>query len=336
MPPKKKIVDPGAKAKAAKAKKSAEDKTFGLKNKNKSKKVQQYVNQVQVSAGLQAKQDAEAKRLLAEKKAADAARAEALALFKPSIQQQKVPFGVDPKSIVCNFFKLGQCTKGKKCKFAHDLEAGRKTAKRDLYTDEKDEEKNQDTMDKWDEAKLRSVVLSKHGNLKTTTDIVCKYFIEAVENGKYGWFWVCPDGGDQCKYRHSLPQGFVLKTKEQKRLEKQALESQPKITLEDFIETERDKLPKTGLTPITLESFTKWKASHAQQKLDERNKEKRALTGREIVLKKFEDKFYNEEDDQEKGDEWDLSEFKKEIEEIDENIKDYGDGSAAFAKEQGV
>lgn len=46
-------------------------------------------------------------------------------------------------------------------------------------------------MDNWDEEKLREVVKSKHGNPQTTTDIVCKYFIEAVENSKYGWFWAC-------------------------------------------------------------------------------------------------------------------------------------------------
>ena len=59
-------------------------------------------------------------------------------------------------------------------------------------------------------AKLRQVVLSKHGNPKTTTDKVCKFFIEAVENGKYGWFWTCPNGGDKCMYKHSLPQGYNL------------------------------------------------------------------------------------------------------------------------------
>ena len=67
-----------------------------------------------------------------------------------------------------------------------------------------------DTMENWDEAKLRSVVLSKAGNPRTTTDvslisketvhfefvkkIVCKFFIDAVESGKYGWFWECPNG----------------------------------------------------------------------------------------------------------------------------------------------
>ena len=40
---------------------------------------------------------------------------------------------------------------------------------------------------------------------------ICKYFLEAVENSKYGWFWTCPAGGDQCNYRHALPAGYVLK-----------------------------------------------------------------------------------------------------------------------------
>ena len=33
-------------------------------------------------------------------------------LFKPVVEQ-KVPPGVDPKSVLCAFFKKGQCTKGK-------------------------------------------------------------------------------------------------------------------------------------------------------------------------------------------------------------------------------
>jgi hypothetical protein len=52
-----------------------------------------------------------------------------------------------------------------------------------------------DTMDKWDQKKLEEVVLSKAGNPKTTTDIVCKFFLEAIEDNKYGWFWECPNGG---------------------------------------------------------------------------------------------------------------------------------------------
>ena len=35
--------------------------------------------------------------------------------------------GVDPKSMVCEYFRAGQCTKGFKCKFSHDLDVERKT-----------------------------------------------------------------------------------------------------------------------------------------------------------------------------------------------------------------
>lgn len=48
--------------------------------------------------------------------------------------------GVDPKSVVCAFFKQGQCTKGDKCKFSHDLSLERKCEKRSLYVDGRDDE----------------------------------------------------------------------------------------------------------------------------------------------------------------------------------------------------
>lgn len=331
------------KAKQKSKAKNADDKTFGLKNKNKSKKVQEFITQVKAGVPPDLKKQQElAKRRAAEKKAADEAKKEALKLLQGSVGTQKVPFGVDPKSILCEFFKLGTCTRGKNCKFSHDMNIARKSAKRDLYTDDKDdkEDKLADTMDNWDEEKLRSVISSKHGNPKTTTDKVCKFFIQAVEDGKYGWFWVCPNSDPknkvECKYRHSLPPGFVLKTKEQRRLEKLAIENQPKITLEEFIETERDKLPKGNLTPINPETFAKWKKEHRQKRLNMQTKDKPQLTGREIVLKRFEDKFLREEEiGADHGTEIDMSQFKKAVEDIqDENepkVKDYGDGTGAFA-----
>ena len=45
--------------------------------------------------------------------------------------------GVDPKSVLCAFFKQGACTKGDKCKFSHDLAIERKAEKRSLYDDGK-------------------------------------------------------------------------------------------------------------------------------------------------------------------------------------------------------
>lgn len=91
-----------------------------------------------------------------EKKAAEQAQKETAELFKP-VQVQKVPFGVDPKTVVCQFWKKGNCEKGKKCKFAHDLAVERKAEKRDLYSDSRDkegDEKQKDDMADWDEGML--------------------------------------------------------------------------------------------------------------------------------------------------------------------------------------
>lgn len=63
---------------------------------------------------------------------------EEAALFKP-VQTQKVPFGVDPKTILCVFYKAGGCDKGSKCKFSHDLDVGRKVEKKNLYEDSREE-----------------------------------------------------------------------------------------------------------------------------------------------------------------------------------------------------
>ena len=103
---------------------------------------------------------------------------------------QKVPFGVDPKTVLCAFYKSGHCEKGTKCKFSHDPDVGRKVEKKNLYEDSREEKLagasdspfaseshdrgallHTDTMESWDEEKLRNVVLSKHGNPRTTTDV---------------------------------------------------------------------------------------------------------------------------------------------------------------------
>jgi hypothetical protein len=185
-----------------------------MKNK-KGSAAQKQIAQLQSS--IQAGGSAEQKRKEAEKaarerekKAAEEAKREAEQLLAKPAQVQKVPFGVDPKTVVCIFFKKGNCEKGKKCKFSHDLEVERKVEKKNIYQDtraEEDEKKKTETSADWDEEKLRSVVLSKKGNQRTTTDKVCKFFIEAIEDGKYGWFWICPNGGDKCMYKHALPPG---------------------------------------------------------------------------------------------------------------------------------
>ena len=79
------------------------------------------------------------KALRAKQKAEDEKRArEEAALLKP-VQTQKVPLGVDPKTVLCAFFKAGQCDKGSKCKFSHNPDVGRKVEKKNLYEDSREE-----------------------------------------------------------------------------------------------------------------------------------------------------------------------------------------------------
>ncbi|KAK4494838.1 hypothetical protein PRZ48_014194 [Zasmidium cellare] len=316
----------GKQQEPAKKKPTVQDKTFGMKNK-KGGAAQKQIKQIQssVEGGVspaEKKKAAEKAQREKEKLAAEKAQKEAAELFKP-VQTQKVPFGVDPKTILCQFYKKGHCDKGRKCKFSHDLDVERKQEKKSLYQDtrEGDEEgegdaKKKDDMADWDEEKLRSVVMSKHGNPKTTTDKVCKFFIEAVENQKYGWFWTCPNGGDQCMYKHSLPPGFVLKTKEQRAAEKALMDKSPlnTLTLEDFLESERHKLSGT-LTPVTPDSFAKWKKERMDKKAAEQEAQKmKEATGRALFEKGDWQGSDSEDEDEDDGG-FDLAALRKQTEE---------------------
>lgn len=195
---------------------------------------------------------------------------------------------------------------------------GRKTEKINLYQDKREDEeddKKKDDMADWDEEKLRDVVKSKHGNPQTTTDKVCKYFIEAVENAKYGWFWQCPNGGEKCKYKHSLPPGFVLKTKEQRAAEKALMDKSPlaTLTLEDFLESERHKLTGT-LTPVTVESFAEWKKKRLDKKAaEDEAKRMKEATGRALFERGDWQRDSDEESDDDDG-AWNLEALRRETE----------------------
>ncbi|CAF1719243.1 unnamed protein product [Brassica napus] len=304
MPPKQQ-----PKADLAKKQKQVEDKTFGLKNKNKSKNVQKYVQSLKQS--VQPKPDA-SKAAAKKKKEEEKAREQELnELFKVAISQPKVPVGVDPKSILCEFFKHGQCQKGFKCKFSHDLNIQRKGEKIDIYSDKRDEGSKHHhkcsnkafyifpwvlccflilfedgNMEEWDQETLEKVVESKKNeyNQNKPTDIVCKYFLDAVEKKQYGWFWACPNGGKECHYRHALPPGYILKSQMKALLE----EESQKMPVEEEIENERAKL-KTA-TQMTPALFMEWKrkkiaerdaglaASQAERAKNDR------MSGRELFL----------------------------------------------------
>jgi DRG Family Regulatory Proteins, Tma46/Zinc finger C-x8-C-x5-C-x3-H type (and similar) len=193
---------------------------------------------------------------------------------------QKIDAGTDPKSVLCAFFKQGQCTKGDKCKFSHDLNIERKAEKRSMYVDAREAEN--ETMENWDENKLKEVVEKKHAAEKTNaTTIICKFFLEAVEKSLYGWFWECPNGG-KCIYRHALPPGYVLK-KDKKKDDKK-----DEISLEELIETERAGLGTTT-TKVTLETFLAWKKRKIEEKKavaleDEKKKLKDFKSGKQFGI----------------------------------------------------
>lgn len=77
---------------------------------------------------------------------------------------------------------------------------------------------------------------------------------------------------------------FILKTKEQRAAEKALLDKSPlkTLTLEEFLESERHKLTGT-LTPVTPESFAKWKQERMSKKAaEEQAKLAKEATGRAL------------------------------------------------------
>lgn len=272
MPPKK--AGASKKTEAKKKERLIEDKTFGLKNK-KGGKQQKFIEQVEKqvkTGGPSWAQNQEKKKALERKKAKEAELAELEKLFGKALPAKKG----------------GSTMIGKKGK----VDPKEKSKKADLYTDKRDEE-NDKTMENWTEDDLRAAIEKKHGksntNAATTTDKICNIFLQAVEDNKYGWFWECPNG-DKCKYRHCLPEGYVLKRDLKKMKD---AENENKISIEDLIERERAALG-TNLTKVTWETFSIWKKKKREEKkktLAKENKKKKGkaktgqtsgLTGREL------------------------------------------------------
>lgn len=280
MPPKKAPANKESKKTVEKKKdKIVEDKTFGLKNK-KGAKTQKFIQQVQkqVKGNLVKNELPKGNKKEEKRKELE----ELNAIFRP-VTTQKVERGVDPKSVLCAFFKQGQCTKGDKCKFSHDLKIEKKSEKKSVYVDMRDEKEG--GMENWDDETLRDAVEKKHGASNKAlppTDIICKFFIEALEQSKYGWFWDCPNGGNKCHYRHALPPGFVLKK------DKKKADNKPAIAMEELVEVERSKLPH-DLPKLTLESFLQWKRRKIEERKakmakDEAEKKAEFKAGRNIGL----------------------------------------------------
>ncbi|KAF3343226.1 hypothetical protein VdG2_08626 [Verticillium dahliae VDG2] len=118
-------------------------------------------------------------------------------------------------------------------------------------------------------------------------------------------------------YKHALPPGFVLKTKEQRAAEKALMDKSPlkTLTLEEFLESERHKLTGT-LTPVTPESFAKWKKERLDKKAaEEQAKKAKEATGRAMFESgtwKDDDESGDEDDDD--NDAWNMEKLRAETE----------------------
>lgn len=110
------------------------------------------------------------------------------------------------------------------------------------------------------------------------TDIVCKYFLDAVKNKVYGYKWQCING-DDCHYKHCLPKDYVIKSLQAKTEEEMTLDEFH--DLEEKIDVERERLSKTG-TKVTEKTLNEW--------IERRKKEKEldpAVARKQELLKKL-------------------------------------------------
>ena len=131
--------------------------------------------------------------------------------------------------------------------------------------------------------------------------------------------------------KHSLPPGFVLKTKEQRAIEKALMDKSPlaTLTLEDFLESERHKL--TGeLTPVTPETFAKWKKERVDKKeAEEQARRQKEATGR-AMFERGDWEVDEENEDEDDEDMWNMETLRKETEaareekEQERMAKEYG------------
>ncbi|KAF1741508.1 hypothetical protein MXB_2758 [Myxobolus squamalis] len=291
------------------------DKTFGLKNK-KGKKQQSFVQNVSQQMKGQSAKQIEMERIKNQnKKLEEEEKKELKSLFKPVVDKQKIDAGVDPKSVVCSYFKLGLCTKGDRCHFSHDLSVEWRSEKKDMYNDNRPETND------IDQEELESIIEKKHSaSNSNASDKICKHFIESVEKKLYGWFWVCPNGGDACRYRHALPPGYILKR------DKAGPTRVEEIPIEEIIESERANLVG-DLTPVTEETFKIWKTAKIKEKrnqleIDFKNKKEEMLSGK-ITSKISGKEAFALDPSLIKQDDEEAEENLRDSEEIRENILSY-------------
>jgi hypothetical protein len=244
------------KAEKKKQEKIIEDKTFGLKNKNKSKAVQKYIKGVESTVknkrgGAEDKGKEFQEKAEKKKKKEEDAFLNSLYKTVKTIKQADVGEGEEAKNILCEFFKAGCCEKGDNCEFSHDVNIHYNQGQIDIYTDLREIKKNMGM-----ESEINKIAEEKEKKRSKMpqSNIVCKHFLDAVIKKVYGWKWECPNGED-CHYKHYLPKGYILATKE-KTQEEMTLDEY--YNLEEQIDAERERIGKSGI-PVNDATFAEWK-----------------------------------------------------------------------------
>jgi len=168
-----------------------------------------------------------------------------------NIKQQEAEEGEDSKTILCAFFKEGVCKKGDNCIYSHDMNVNFNQGALDIYTDLRDVNMNNE------ETEINKIAEEKDKKRSKLcqSKIVCRYFLEAVSKKIYGFKWECPNGID-CQYRHYLPKGYVIQTKEDRIQEEMTAEEF--INFEEQIDEERNRVAIKGI-PVNDTTFGEWK-----------------------------------------------------------------------------
>ena len=152
---------------------------------------------------------------------------------------------------------------------------------------------------------------------KVPSNIVCKFFLDAVKKKIYGWKWECPNG-DDCHYRHSLPEGYILVTAKEKQ---EDMTSEEYMNLEAQIDEERERI-KVNENKVTEKTLEEWKRKRDEfrkqeeaERIEQEKKlhEKSKLTGVQL-FKKQADLFKDDEDAQDLKEEQEKEKIEREKE----------------------